>query len=82
MAILFRFAKWQGKGPVGNWAIRLDYPDLNQVSGWASEAVMWTTMKGIVSGTPVNGVNVINPKGTATRAEAATIITRYMDAVK
>ncbi|MDR1638942.1 MAG: S-layer homology domain-containing protein [Clostridiales bacterium] len=82
MAILYRFARWQGKGPVGNWAIRLDYPDVNEVSDWAGEAVMWTTMKGIVSGTPVNGVNVINPKGTSTRAEAATIISRYIDAVE
>ncbi|MDR0904648.1 MAG: S-layer homology domain-containing protein [Oscillospiraceae bacterium] len=82
MTILFRFAKWQGNGPVGNWAIHLDYPDLNEVSGWASEAVMWVTMKGIVSGTPIDGVNHIDPKGTATRIQAAIVLTNYIEATK
>jgi hypothetical protein len=82
MQILFNFAKWQGKGPAGNWAIRLDYPDVNEVSDWANEAVMWVTMKGIVTGTPINDVNHIDPKGGATRAQAAAVLTKYIETTR
>ncbi|MDR2089998.1 MAG: S-layer homology domain-containing protein, partial [Clostridiales Family XIII bacterium] len=76
MTILFRFAKRQGVGPVGNWAIRLDYADASELSDWASEAAMWTTMKGIVNGKPGN---LLDSKGTATRAEAAAVLMRYIE---
>jgi hypothetical protein len=81
MTVFYKFAKWQDKGPVGAWAIRLDYPDIDKVSSWASDAVMWVTMKGIMEGTPIDGVNYISPKGTATRAQAAVVITKYIEAI-
>jgi hypothetical protein len=75
MAILFRFAKWQGNGPIDDWAIDLAYDDVNQISSYAYEPIMWCTMKGIVAG---EGNNKVNPKGTATRAQAAQVLMNYM----
>ncbi|MEF9988401.1 MAG: S-layer homology domain-containing protein, partial [Christensenella sp.] len=74
-AIMFRYAKYKGNGPVGAWAIRMDYTDLAEISDYASEAVMFCTMKNIMSG---KGNNTFAPKDNATRAEIAAILQRYM----
>jgi hypothetical protein len=82
MAILFRFAKLQEKAPYEQPDASLAYPDNGEVSYWAQESVVWATANGIVSGEPINGAIHINPKGAATRAQAATIITRYIDSIE
>ncbi|MDO5783851.1 MAG: S-layer homology domain-containing protein [Eubacteriales bacterium] len=50
------------------------YTDASAVSGYATDAVQWAVSKGIISG---NEKSQLNPKGTLTRAEAASIISRY-----
>ena len=47
--------------------------DQSTVSGWAAESVSWAVGHGIING---RSGNRIAPKGTATRAEAATMFTR------
>lgn len=56
--------------------IRMDYADLAEVSDWAYEAMCWMSMNGIVNGKPGK---VLDPKGTATRAEAAAMLQRYCE---
>jgi len=75
-AIMLRYATYKGNGPVGAWAIRLDYADLDQVSDYAAEAVMYCTMKGIMQG---KGNNMFAPKDHATRAEFATVLKKYIE---
>ncbi len=75
-AILFRYAKHENKGPTGAWAIRLDYPDLTEVAGYASEAVMFCTMKKIVQGREDGR---FAPRADATRAEIAVAFHNYME---
>ncbi|MBQ4562451.1 MAG: leucine-rich repeat protein [Clostridia bacterium] len=41
---------------------------------WMKEPVQWAVHNGIISGMSVNGVNCVNPKGTATRAQAARML--------
>ena len=46
--------------------------DAGSVSPWARESMAWAVGKGIITGKPGN---VIDPQGTATRAEAAKMLT-------
>ncbi len=75
-AIMLRYEQYKGNGPVGAWAIRLEYSDLAEISDYASEAVMFCTMKGIMTG---KENNAFAPNANATRAEAVTILQRYFD---
>ena len=72
--ILYRYAKMKGQGFTGMWAFPLSYDDASDVSSWAYEAMCWMTMQGVIQGT---GDNVLSPKGSATRAQVATMLMRY-----
>ena len=75
-AILYRYEQKNGGGFKGMWMFRMDYVDLADVSVWAYEAMCWMNMNSIVNGKPGK---VLDPKGSATRAEAAAMIQRYSD---
>jgi len=75
-AILYRYEQSKGGGFTGAWMIRMDYVDLADVSDWAYEAMCWMNMNGIVNGKPGK---VLDPKGSAARAEAATMLYRYCE---
>ena len=72
--ILYRYAQAQGKGFTGSWMFLLDYPDADQVSDWANEAMLWMTMHGIITGM---GDGTLAPKDNATRAQIATMFMRF-----
>ena len=72
--ILYRYAKTKGKGFKGLWAFRLNYEDAADVSDWAYEALCWMTMNGIIQGLDDG---LLHPKGSATRAQVATMLMRY-----
>jgi len=72
--IIYRYEqKINNGGFSGEWMFYLDYPDKNEISSWATEAMYWVVMKGIVNG---KGGKLV-PTGDASRAEAATMIMRY-----
>ncbi len=72
--MLYRYAsKLYGLGFKGLWAFRLDFPDADQISDWAYEAVCWMVMNGIMNG--MDGL--LNPQGYSTRAQIATMVYRY-----
>ena len=73
-AILYRCAKRNGQGFTGTWAFPLTFDDASDVSAWATEAMCWMIMQGVIQGT---GNNMLTPKGKATRAQAATMLMRY-----
>ena len=50
------------------------YPDGASVSPWAVDAMVWAINHGVITG---NGAGELNPLGTATRAEVATILMRF-----
>jgi uncharacterized repeat protein (TIGR02543 family) len=76
--VLRQFAKLLGKEPVELWTNKLGFADAKEVAGWAQESAVWATMKGIVSGKPGN---LLDPKGTATRAEMATMLMKFIENV-
>ena len=53
------------------------FPDREQVSGYAEEAMRWTVAWGIISGSDGR----LLPQNTATRAEVAQIILNYCDKI-
>ena len=74
--ILYRYEQKNGGGFTGAWMIRMDYVDLADVSDWAYEAMCWMNMNAVINGKPGK---ILDPKGTATRAEAATMLQRYCE---
>ena len=76
-AILYRYAQSKGKGFTGSWMFLLDYADRAEISDWAYEAMCWMTMKGILNGT---GSKMLEPRGSATRAQVAAMIQRFSEA--
>ena len=78
-AIIFRYARYKGNKPDGAWAVHLDYGDAAEISDWASEAVMYCKLMGVMTG---DDMNMFNPKSNTTRAEAAAVLQRFYTAVK
>ena len=76
-AIMYRYCNFKGYD-TSNSALVEDYPDADQISGYAMEAVSWAVGDGLITGTENNGVVVLDPRGNATRAQIATILMRFM----
>ena len=72
--MLYRYAKSQGWDvSIGESTNLLSYPDADQVSDWAMEAMQWACGAGIING--MDGE--LNPKGGATRAQLAAMLMRF-----
>lgn len=54
------------------------FPDKSEVSGWAVGYMQWAVGSGMVTGKNVGGSFYLDPKGNATRAECAAMLTRFM----
>ena len=68
--ILYRYAK--GTAQAGG----LDaFSDAGSVSDWAKDAMSWAVAQGLISG---KDGNALDPAGSATRAEVATILMRFI----
>ena len=73
-AILFRYAKQKGYDV--SKSVELNgFSDAAQVSGYATDAMRWAVASGLIQGSN----SKLNPKGTATRAQVATILMRFME---
>ena len=71
--ILYRYAQYKGY----DTASRADlsgYTDAAQVSSWAEDAIRWANAEGLVNGT---SGTTLSPQGSATRAQAAMVLTRF-----
>jgi len=53
----------------------ISFTDRNQIQSWALNALIWANYHGFITGRPGG---LIAPGGNATRAEAATILMRFM----
>ena len=75
-AILYRYAAYKGDWTVDYYteSVISGYPDAASVSGYAVKAVNWAVAEGLING--MDGA--LNPRGTATRAQAAAILYRYL----
>ena len=69
VVMLHRYAN----SPVSNYAP--DFPDVGNVSDYAVDAMRWAVEIGLING--MNGN--LNPQGSATRAQVATIMMRFCE---
>lgn len=76
-AILFRYASFKGYD-VGNRANLYGYTDMNQISEYALIAMQWANAEGLITGTTST---TLEPAGSATRAQVATILMRFCENV-
>ena len=78
--MLYRYAKLSGS--VSGGASLTDFPDGGKVSNYAKEAVSWAVAQGYIKGVAAAGSTKprLEPQGTATRAQFATIAARYLQA--
>jgi len=54
------------------------YPDYSSISDYARTPLSWAVAQGVILGVGnSNGVDTLQPKGDATRAQTATIIMRF-----
>ncbi len=56
----------------------LDFPDSNQVSHYAKDALIWATQQQLITGIKTADNTILSPKSNATRAQIATMIMRYL----
>jgi len=70
-AVLWRYA-----GSPASTGTLNSFIDANKVDAWAKDALRWAVENKIVNG---RGNGVLDPKGKATRAEAAAVLMRYCD---
>ena len=73
-AILFRYAQNKGYDVTGR-ADLTAFTDYNVVSGYAMDAIAWANANGLIQG---RTITTLVPAGTATRAEVAAILHRFL----
>ena len=73
-AIIYRYAEFKGKS-VEEKADLSEFSDYSEVSEWAVDAFAWANKASLINGV---GKKNLAPKATATRAQVATILMRYV----
>ena len=72
--VLYRYAQYKGADVSASGDLS-GFADSANVSSWAADAVKWAVGTGLVNG--VEG-NALAPQGTSTRAQAATVLMRFV----
>ena len=75
---IHRYAKYKGVD-VSGLADISSFPDSAEVSSWAKTEMQWSVKAGLIIGTLEQGSKLLAPQDSATRAEAATILMRYLE---
>ena len=74
--ILQNYAIFTGQN-VNGGTFASEFADADNISAWAREAMEWANTNGFITG---RTISTLAPSGTATRAEAAAIMQRFIEA--
>ena len=74
-AILYRYANWKEQDVTAQ-ADLTSFADAAGVSAYAQIPMAWAVAEGLIQGI---SETTLNPRGTTTRAQAATILVRYLE---
>lgn len=74
VTILFRYARQYG-AKSGQADVLARFTDLARLSQWAEEPMTWAVENGVITG---KENNTLDPGGSATRAEIATVLMRFV----
>lgn len=77
-AILYRYAEYNDYDVSGRDDLS-EFTDRSSISGYALDAMRWAVDEGLITGITDT---TIEPQGTATRAQAATMFMRFMSTVR
>ena len=76
-AILYRYSEFKGVTPTeGEFAA--EYPDAGKVSKYALAAMRWANAEKLINGTQRGSTVYLDPQGSATRAQVAAILMRFV----
>jgi hypothetical protein len=75
--ILYRYAR-RALGAEGAFAGYIPFADEAEIDAYAEDGVIWATLQGVINGRPGN---VFDPKNSATRAEFAAMLRRFIEEV-
>ena len=79
-AILYRYSVFKGL-TMTQGAFAMTYPDEAGISAYALEAMRWANAEKLINGTELDGTVYLDPQGSATRAQVAAILMRYVQNV-
>ena len=78
VTFLYRYTVKYAPEFTGNAAPISAFPDAGSVANWAYAAMSWAVGNGLIQGNAHdNGLDYLDPNGSATHAQTATIIMRY-----
>ena len=72
--MVFRFWQLQNQATAEVHVDLSAFRDQDQVADWAKEAMNWAVTSGVIQGM---STEILAPKGTATRAQAAQVLVNY-----
>lgn len=73
-SLFYRYAAYQKEDTAVEGSLD-GFHDADQISAWAADAVRWAVARGVISGDTSGN---FRPAGTATRAEVASVLMRYL----
>ncbi|MEG1108711.1 MAG: S-layer homology domain-containing protein, partial [Oscillospiraceae bacterium] len=76
-SLFYRYAVLAKLAPTGAWQVPLTYADKSKIADWAVEGAMFAQLKGFIKGRPGN---IFAPNAPATRAEASSMLQRFITA--
>ena len=79
-AILYRYTKFKGL-TLNSSEYAEQYPDADEVSPYAAEAMRWANAAGLINGMGRGDAVILAPRGDATRAQVAAIFMRFVQNV-
>lgn len=74
-AIFYNYAKYKGYDLTPTDSLS-GFTDGDKVAGWAQDAMKWAVGSGLMNG---KGDGILDPQGTATRAEIAAMLHRFIE---
>lgn len=72
---MYRYASYMKRGVSASSKLA-GYTDKDKISSWALAEMKWANAEGIINGT---SATTLSPQGTATRAEMAAIVMRFIE---
>lgn len=76
-AILYRYAQYKDYDVTASGSLDA-YTDASEISAYAADAMQWANGQGLITGVTDT---TLDPQGSATRAQAATILMRFREDV-
>ena len=76
-SMLYRYAAYKGI-EITNTKDFSSFPDASKVASYAKDSFEWAYGNGIINGSKKGNELFLNPRNTATRAECATMFSKYL----